>query len=108
MKNFYIIGIRYNPQLGAFLKVKIATAKLNKKSITAKFEDLGEMTSLHFEKYSFTGVHLCTSPSECFDDYQWSGYFDKSKAIAELQKWLDVDGISKERAKDGIKLIENS
>ena len=108
MKNFYIIGVCYNPQLGAFLKVKVATAKLNKKSITATFEDLGKMTSLHFEKYSFTGVHLCTSASECFGDYRYYGYFDKSKAIAKLQKWLDVDGISKERAENGIKLIENS
>lgn len=110
MEKFYIIGTRYNPQLGTYLsKVKVATAKINKTCITAKFEEFGEMTSLKFAKTSYTGVHTCMSKSMCvYGSFQYYGYSDKSKAIAELQKWLTVDGSSKERAKAGIQLIENA
>ena len=109
MEKFYIIGTRYNPQLGAYLsKVKVAEAKVTKTGITAKFEDLGETTTLKFKKSLYTpGVHICTS--ECvYGSFQYCGYSDKSKAIAELQRWLTVDGSSKERAKNGIQLIENT
>ena len=110
MEKFYIIGTRYNPQLGAYLsKVKVATAKTNKTCITAKFEEFGEMTSLKFAKTSYNGVHICKSNSKCvYGSYQHYGYSDKSQAIAELQKWLTVNGSSKERAKAGIQLIENA
>lgn len=109
MEKFYIVGTRYNPQLGTYLcKVKVATAKTNKTCITATFEDLGEMTSLKFAKDSYNGVHACKSKSKCvYGSFQYLGYSDKSKAIAELQTWLTVDGSSKERAKAGIQLIEN-
>ena len=112
MEKFYIIGTRYNPQLGTYLsKVKVATAKINKKSITAKFEEFGEMITLKFEN-SYTGVHVCKSDPECvYGSFQYTGYSDKSKAITELQKWLTINGSfrsSVERAKVGIKLIENS
>lgn len=110
MEKFYIIGTRYNPQLGTYLsKVKVATAKVNKTCITAKFEEYGEMTSLKFKKEPYNGVHACKSKSNCvYGSFQHYGYSDKSKAIAELQTWLTVDGSSKERAKIGIQLIENS
>jgi hypothetical protein len=110
MEKFYIIGTRYNPQLGTYLsKVKVATAKVNKTCITAKFEEFGEMTSLKFAKDSYNGVHTCKSKSKCvYGSFHHYGYSDKSKALAELQKWLTVDGSSKERAKVGIQLIENS
>jgi hypothetical protein len=110
MEKFYIIGTRFNPQLGTYLsKVKVATAKINKTCITATFEEFGEMTSLKFEKISCTGAHMCKSKSTClYGSYHYYGYSDKSKAIDELQKWLTVDGSSKERAKAGIQLIENS
>lgn len=109
MEKFYIIGIRSNPQLGSYLsKVKIATTKTNKTCITAKFEDLGEMTSLKFKQSPYcAGVY--TSKSKCvYGGFMYLGYSDKSKAIAELQTWLNVDGSSKERAKAGIQLIANS
>ena len=111
MEKFYIIGTRYNPQLGAYLsKVKVATAKINKTCITAKFEEYDEMTTLKFKKSLYTpGVHVCMSKNEyVYGSFQYLGYSDKSLAIAELQKWLTVDGSSKERAKAGIQLIENS
>ena len=113
MEKFYIIGTRYNPQLGTYLsKVKVAAAKINKKCITAKFEEFGEMITLKFEKASYTGVHICKSDPECvYGSFQYTGYFDKSKAITELQSWLNIDRSfrsSAERAKAGIKLIENS
>jgi hypothetical protein len=108
MKKFYIIGTRYNSQFGTYLsKVKVATAKINKTCIIATFEEFGEKTSLKFEKASYTGVYLYKSESnDAYSSFNYLGYFDKSKAIAELQKWLTVDGSSKERAKSGIQLIE--
>jgi hypothetical protein len=79
MEKFYIIGTRYNPQLGTYLcKVKVATAKINKTCITAKFEEYGEMTSLKFEKEPYNGVHACKSKSKCvYGSFQHYGYSDK-------------------------------
>ena len=55
MDKFYIIGIRYNPQFGFYLsKTTVAKPKVNKASITAKFEEYGSSTSLRFS--------ICPSP----------------------------------------------
>ena len=110
MDKFYIIGIRHNPQLGSYLsKVKVATTKTNKASITAKFEEYGSTTSLRFSICPCTvdGRHYCLKTQECvYGGYDYYGFSDKDKAIAELQKWLNVPGSSAERAKVGIELIK--
>lgn len=110
MDKFFIIGIRHNPQLGSYLsKTIVAKPKVNKASITAKFEEYGSSTSLRFSicPCSTDGRHYSLTSQECvYGGYEYIGFSDKAKAIAELQKWTNRPGMSSERAKHGISLFE--
>lgn len=109
MDKFYIIGTRYNPQLGCYLsKAIIAKPKVNKRSITAKFTEYGSESSLKFSKEPYSnGEHGCISTTECvYGSYSYKGYSSKEAAIAELKTWLDVPGSSAERAKTAIAAFE--
>lgn len=109
MDKLYIIGIRYNPQLGSYLsKAVVAASKVNKTCISAKFDDYGSATVLKFSlQPNINGRHYCKSAQQCaYGDYEYIGFSDKAKAIEELQKWLNVSGCSSERAKAGIQKFE--
>lgn len=111
MDKLYIIGVRYNPQLGSYLsKVIVANAKVNKTCISAKFEDYGSTVSLRFSTTpNVDGRHVCLTRQNCvYGGYDYYGFSDKDKAIAELQKWTTQTKSvgSAARAKIGIELIK--
>ena len=110
MDKFFIIGIRHNPQLGSYLsKTIVAKPKVNKASITAKFDEYGSSTSLRFSICPCTadGIHYAITSQECvYGGYEYIGFSDKAKAIAELKKWANRPGMSSEKAKRGISLFE--
>ena len=110
MDKFFIIGIRHNPQLGSYLsKTIVAKPKVNKASITAKFEEYGSSTSLRFSicPVSTDGHHYALTSHGCaYGGYEYIGFSDKAKAIVELRKWIDRSGMSSENAKRGISLFE--
>ena len=110
MDKFYIIGIRYNPQLGSYLsKTIVAKPKVNKASITATFEEYGSKTSLRFSicPCPTDGRYYSLTSQKCvYGGYEYIGFSDKAKAIAELQKWTNRPGMSSERARRGISLFE--
>ena len=110
MDKFFIIGIRHNPQLGSYLsKTIVAKPKVNKDSITAKFEEYGSSTSLRFHICPCTadGIHYAITSQKCvYGGYEYIGFSDKAKAIAELKKWTDRSGMSSEKAKRGISIFE--
>ena len=112
MNKFYIVGIRHNPQLGSYLsKTIVAKPKLNKTSITAKFEEYGSSSSLRFSicPYTTDGRHYCLKTQECvYGGYDYYGFSDKNAAIAELQKWTTKSGSSAARAKIGIEMFERA
>jgi len=106
---FFILGIRYNPQLGDYLsKFIIADKKENKASISAKFEDYGEKTSmLFYNNFDNEGKHQAKTSTNCvYGSYYYFGYHAKDDAINALKKWLDVPGSSASRAKDAIAKLE--
>ena len=106
---FYIIGIRYNPQLGSYLsKTIVAKCKVNKTCISAKFEEYGSTTSLKFYlHHDVTGKHYCKTQQDCvYGNYAYYGFSDKASAITELQSWHGKGGSSTERAKIGIEKFE--
>ena len=107
MDKIYVIGIRHNPQLGSYLsKVIVASAKVNKCSITAKFEEYGSPTSLKFSKDGWNGQHHCLTDQHCvYGGYEYIGFSTKERALAELQKWLNASGTSAYKAKIGIELV---
>lgn len=106
---FCIIGIRHNPQLGSYLsKVKIAKkVRVNKCSLSVSFTDYGSPTTLSFCKdANLNGVHYCKTKQNCvYGGYEYIGFSDKDKAIAELNKWVSKPGFSKETAKNGIEKL---
>lgn len=110
MDKFFIIGIRYNPQLGFYLsKTIVAKPKVNKASITATFEEYGSKTSLRFSicPCSTDGHHYALTSKKCvYGSYTYVGFSDKAKAIAELKKWTNRSGMSSENAKRGISLFK--
>ncbi len=112
MDKFYIVGIRYNPQLGSYLsKTIVAKPKLNKTSITAKFEECGSSSSLRFSICPCTvdGRHFCLTKQNCvYGGYDYYGFSDKNAAIAELQKWTTKSGSSAARAAYGIELFKKA
>ena len=111
MDKFYIVGIRHNPQLGSYLsKTIVAKPKLNKTSITAKFEEYGSSSSLRFSIVPYSnGQHYCLTSQNCvYGGYEYLGFSDKNAAIAELQKWTTKSGSSAARAKIGIEMFERA
>ncbi len=66
-EKFYIVAERDNPQLGTYLSnVFVGTKRLNKNSISCRFDDCGRRTL----KFGLVGVgddnmHYCSSSSEC-------------------------------------------
>ena len=109
MDKFFIIGIRHNPQLGDYLsKAVVAKAKVNKASITAKFEEYGSETSLKFSlHHGITGAHWQIGTNNCaYGGYSYYGYFNKNEAIDTLKSWTIKPGSSADRAKAGIKAFE--
>jgi len=109
MDKFFIIGIRHNPQLGDYLsKAIVAKAKVNKASITAKFEEYSSETSLRFTLHSdTTGKHFQIGTNSCvYGGYSYYGYFSKEAAINALKAWTTKSGSSADRAKAGIKAFE--
>lgn len=107
---FCVIGIRHNPQLGSYLsKVKLAEKiRMNKCSISAIFTDFGEPATLSFSQTAaIDGVHYCKTKQNCiYGGYTYIGFSDKDKAIAELEKWVNKNGSSAERAKAGIEQLK--
>jgi len=111
MDKLYIIGVRYNPQLGSYLsKVKVAKVKVNKTCISAKFEDCGYTTSVKFYLHAGQdGMHFQKGENSCvYGSYTYYGFEDKDKAIAYLKAtWLECPrGSSAGQAKVGIELIK--
>lgn len=109
MDKFYIIGVRHNPQLGSYLsKVIVAASKVNKASITAKFEEYGSVSSLKFTCHpDATGKHYCKNESTCvYGSYSYYGFSSKEAVVAELNKWVGKAGLSNDRALAGLKLVE--
>jgi len=109
MDKFFIIGIRHNPQLGDYLsKAVVAKAKMNKASITAKFEEYGEEISLKFTlHHDFTGEHWQIGTNNCvYGSYSYYGYSNKNDAINALKAWTIKPGPSADRANAGIKVFE--
>lgn len=109
MDKFYIIGIRSNPQLGSYLsKAVVAKPKVNKASITAKFEEYGSQTSIKFYLHAGQdGCHYQKSSTSCvYGSYSYYGFEDKAKAITYLQTWLSASGSSPARAKEAIARFE--
>lgn len=106
---FFIIGIRHNPQLGDYLsKAVIAKAKVNKASITAKFEEYGSETSLKFTiHHGITGEHYQIGTNDCvYGGYSYHGYSNKNDAINALKAWTSKPGSSASRAKAGIEAFK--
>ena len=87
MDKLYILGVRYNPQLGSYLsKVKVAKAKVNKTCISAKFDDCLSTKTLRFSLTpDNSGRHWCLSKERCvYGDYTWLGFSNKEVALAKL------------------------
>lgn len=111
MDKFYIIGIRYNPQLGSYLsEFKICKPKINKTCISVKIPTYGtETKNLKFAlNPSPRGFHWCKTSQSCvYGGYDYEGYSDKATLIMELNRWLKVKGSSSERAKVALEQIKN-
>ena len=110
MKKFYIIGVRDNPQLGSYLSMaKVAEAKVNKTHIRATYEDLGSKQSLRFALEEHAGVHRCITSQKCaYGGYTYFGFSKKENAIKELTRWSKLLTSSGKRAKEALKIFENS
>ena len=111
MDKLYVIAIRHNPQIGAYLsKAIVAKAKVNKTCITAKYNDSGYSVSLRFSLLPCMadGRHFCISRDDSvYGSYEHIGFSDKAAAIAELKKWTTSGSpLSSTRAQMGIAKFE--
>ena len=110
MEKFYIIGVRDNPQLGCYLSMaKVAEAKVNKTHIRAMYDDFNEKRSLRFALNECDGYHRCITSEKCaYGGYTYLGFSKKENAIKELTRWSKLLTPSANRAKEALKIFENS
>lgn len=87
-EKFYIVAERDNPQLGTYLSnVFIGTKRVNKNSISCRFDDYGSRTL----KFGLVGsgdgnMHYCTSPDICaYGSMIYRGF----ETAREAQQYLD-------------------
>ena len=87
---FFIIGERYNPQIGTYLsRVYVGKRRDNKASITCVFDNFGSRESLRFSLCANTtdGSHYCLNTGRCvYGSMSYYGFETAELAKAYLKK----------------------
>lgn len=88
-EKFFIVAERHNPQLGTYLSdVIIGTKRVNKNSISCRYDYYGETRSMKFTLHSSGDLHghYCIDSGSCV--YGSMSYYGFERA-ADAQIYLD-------------------